>query len=421
MLVWENIPFGEPQAYVIVHYRNGFLYDIWIISSEFLISPLTKATVCDKIVYVDTMLSLYYDKLNMRGRKMMSEKLWRKNLINIEPYVAGEQPKNENIIKLNANENPYPPSPAVERVLKSESAAELRKYPDANAMPLKKALAERYGLKAENVFCGNGSDDVLATAFRAFFNSDKPIFYPDVTYSFYPVWCELLKIPYETKPVDENFVINVKDYYGDNGGVVIPNPNAPTSLGVGKDFIEDLLEHNKDSIVIIDEAYADFGKYSCVELVKKYDNLVVTQTFSKSRSLAGMRVGMTFANEELISYMQAVKDSYNSYPLDRLAIKTAVASLSDEEYFRSTVERIKLTRDKTAESLREMGFKVLDSETNFLFVTHEKFAAKDIFTYLREAGIFVRHFNKPRIDNYLRITIGTDSQMSFLIRVASSF
>lgn len=351
----------------------------------------------------------------------MSEKLWRKNLINIEPYVAGEQPKNDNIIKLNANENPYPPSPKVKQVLENKNIEELKKYPSADASALRSALAERYGLKAENVFCGNGSDDVLAAAFRAFFNSEKPILYPDVTYSFYPVWCELLKIPYETKAVNENFEINVKDFCGENGGVVIPNPNAPTSLGVGEAFIRELLENNRDSIVIIDEAYADFGDYSCVELINEYDNLVVTQTFSKSRSLAGMRIGMAFANAELISYMQAVKDSYNSYPLDQLAVQMACASLSDEDYFRETVEKVKATRDRTAEKMRTMGFKVLDSQTNFLFAEHEKYSAKHIFSYLREKGLFVRYFNKPRIDNYLRITVGTDDEMNKLISALEDF
>lgn len=340
--------------------------------------------------------------------------LWKKNLINITPYVAGEQPENDNIIKLNANENPYPPSPRVQKILEEISAADFRKYPDANAVSLKKALAKRYGLACENVFCGNGSDDILATAFRAFFNSEKPIFYPDITYSFYPVWCDLMKIPYETKAVDENFEIDVRDFYGENGGVVIPNPNAPTSIGVGKEFIVDLLEHNRDCIVIIDEAYADFGRYSCVELVKEYDNLVVTQTFSKSRSLAGMRVGMAFAQPELISYMQAVKDSYNSYPLDQVAIATAVASVNDDDYFTQTVEKIKSTRDKGVKIMRGMGFKVFDSETNFLFASHPDYSAKEIFEYVRSKGIFIRYFNKPRIDDYLRITVGTDEQMQSL-------
>lgn len=224
-----------------------------------------------------------------------------------------------------------------------------------------------------------------------------------------------MKIPYETKPVDGDFLINVKDFYPENGGVVIPNPNAPTAIGVGKNFIIDLLEHNRDVIVIIDEAYVDFGRYSCVELIKEYDNLIVTQTFSKSRSLAGMRIGMAFAQPELISYMQAVKDSYNSYPLDQLAIETAIASLNDEEYFRKTVDMIKTTRDRSAKAFREMGFKVTDSETNFLFVSHPDIPAEEIFAYTREKGIFIRYFKKPVIDKWLRITIGTDEQMDKLI------
>lgn len=351
----------------------------------------------------------------------MSDRSWRDKLINIQPYVAGEQPKNDKIIKLNANENPYPPSPKVQAVLESKTAAELCKYPSANADPLKAALAKRYGVKAENVFCGNGSDDVLATAFRAFFNSDKPIVYPDITYSFYPVWCELLKIPYVTKPVGKDFRINVKDYYGENGGVVIANPNAPTTISEGRDFIIDLLEHNKDCIVIVDEAYVDFGGYSAVELIDKYDNLVVTQTFSKSRSLAGMRIGMAFAQPELISYMQAVKDSYNSYPLDQMAIETACASLEDEGYFKDTIAKIISTRDSFAEELKAMGFTMPESSANFLFVTHPKYAAKDIFNFVREKGIFIRYFNKPGIDNYLRITIGTPDEMQALIGALKEF
>lgn len=369
------------------------------------------------------MISYYHAKADSKERRknIMADQKWRENLINIEPYVAGEQPKNENIIKLNANENPYPPAQGVKKVLESKDYTELKKYPSADAVPLKKALAKRYGLKEENVFCGNGSDDVLATAFRAFFNSKKPVLYPDITYSFYPVWCELLKIPCETRPVDENFEINVKDFYGENGGIVIPNPNAPTSIGVGKEFIVDLLEHNRDSIVIIDEAYVDFGRYSCVELINDYDNLVVTQTFSKSRSLAGLRIGMAFARPELISYLQAVKDSYNSYPLDQIAIEAACASLEDEEYFKTTVEKVKATRDKAIEKFRAMGFKVFDSETNFIFCTHPKYKAVDIFKHTREKGVFIRYFNKPRIDDYLRITIGTDEQMQALYNAVEEF
>lgn len=351
----------------------------------------------------------------------MTEKPWQNNLIDIEPYVAGEQPKLDDIIKLNANENPYPPSPEVEKVLADFSYSNLKKYPAIDAGPLREAIAEHYGIKKENVFTGNGSDDVLATAFRAFFNSDKPIVFPDITYSFYPVWCNLLKIPSKVYPVDEDFRINVRDYYEPNGGVVIPNPNAPTSIGEDRDFIVDLLEHNKDCIVIIDEAYADFGKYSAVELIDKYDNLIVTQTFSKSRSMAGMRVAVAFASPYLISYMDAVKDSYNSYPLDSIAIRTGIASIKDIEYFKKTVDKIIATRERVSLKLKEYGFKVLDSSTNFLFATHPDHKAIDIFEYLKTRKIFIRYFNKPRIDNFLRITIGTDEEMNAFLAAIKEY
>lgn len=351
----------------------------------------------------------------------MNNRPWQKNLIKIEPYVAGEQPKFDDIIKLNANENPYPPSPEVRKVLDNFSYGDLKKYPSIDANPLREAIAEYYGIKKENVFTGNGSDDVLATAFRAFFNSELPIAYPDITYSFYPVWCELLKIPAKVYAVDDNFRINVKDYYEPNGGVVIPNPNAPTSIGENKNFIIDLLEHNKDCIVIIDEAYADFGEYSAVELIDKYDNLVVTQTFSKSRSMAGMRVAAAFANPYLISYMDAVKDSYNSYPMDSIAIQTGIASIKDKAYFKDTVAKIIATRERTANELKKLGFMVLDSSTNFLFASHSKHNAKDIFEYLKSKNIFIRYFNKPRIENYLRITIGTDEEMNAFLKAVKEY
>lgn len=351
----------------------------------------------------------------------MSEKLWRKNFIEIEPYVAGEQSKNPNIIKLNANENPYPPSPKVQEITAKFDSGILRKYPSADAAPLKEALAEFQGLKPENVFVGNGTDDVLATAFRGFFNSELPVVYPDITYSFYPVWCELLKIPCKTFPVDENFKINVKDYYAANGGVVLPNPNAPTAIGENEDFIIDLLEHNQDCIVIIDEAYADFSGYSCVGLINKYENLLVTQTFSKSRSMAGMRIGVAYGSAELIQILNAVKDSYNSYPLDSVAIETGIASVKDNEYFVNTVQKVIDTRDKTISELRKIGFNVTDSKTNFVFAEHKDYPAKEIFEYLKSKDIFVRFFNKPRINNHLRITIGTDEQMEMLLKEIRNF
>lgn len=351
----------------------------------------------------------------------MSEKLWQKNLIKIDPYVAGEQPKSAHIIKLNANENPYPPSPMVQQALDKFKGERLRKYPSMDAGPLREAIAEYYGLKKENIFAGNGSDDVLATAFRAFFNSELPIVYPDITYSFYPVWCELLKIPCKTFAVDENFEINISDYHAPNGGVVIPNPNAPTSIGLGREKIIDLLEHNRDCIVIIDEAYVDFGGYSAVELIEKYDNLVVTQTFSKSRSLAGMRVAAAISNPYLIKYMDAVKDSYNSYPMDSVAVEAGTASIKDKPYFEQTVKKIMATRQRTADELKKLGFEMPESSTNFLFCTHPKYKAQNIMDYLKSKNIYVRHFSKPRIDNYLRITIGTDEQMEKLIAEIKNF
>ncbi len=348
----------------------------------------------------------------------MSEQLWRKNLINITPYVAGEQPKSDKIIKLNANENAYPPSPKVREILDKARPEDMRRYPSADAGPLREALAKRAGLGIENVFVSNGSDDVLATAFRAFFNSDKPIVYPDITYSFYPVWCDLLKIPSRTVPVGDDFHISAESLYGEgNGGVVFANPNAPTSLAENVDFIRDVLEHNKDCIVIVDQTYVDFADegIDCLGLIKEYDNLLVTHTFSKSRSMAGMRIGEAYGSKELIKYMLAVKDSYNSYPVNRLSIETGVASVLDEEYFQSTLKKVITTRESVSEQLRELGFEVPKSQTNFLFVTHPKYKAKEIFEFLREKGIYIRYFNKPRIDDRLRITIGTDDEMAKMI------
>lgn len=340
---------------------------------------------------------------------------WKDNLIKIEPYVAGEQPDKKDFIKLNANENPYPPAPGVLRAIEHYNGENLKKYPDANAAPLADALAKRFGLERENIFLGNGSDDVLALCFRAFFNSDKPVIYPDITYSFYPVWCEMLRIPYETIPVDEDFNINAADYKRENGGVVIANPNAPTSIGRGLDFMREILDANKDSVVISDEAYVDFGGVSAVPLLKEYENLVVVQTFSKSRSMAGMRIGYALGNKEIISSLFAAKDSYNSYPLDSVAIAAGIASVEDEEYFASTISRVIATRQRLTGVLREMGFDVKESSTNFLFAAHPDYSAKDIQEYLKTRDIYVRYFSKKRIDNRLRITIGTDEEIDALI------
>ena len=333
----------------------------------------------------------------------------------IDPYVPGEQPKTASIIKLNANENPYPPAPGVAEVLRTFDTAKLAVYPDANAKALKTAVAERFGLRPAQVFLGNGSDDVLALAFQSFFCSGEPILYPDITYSFYPVWCDLFRIPYETMPLDEDFCVNVRDYDKPNGGIVLPNPNAPTGRGVSLDFLEDLLQHNQDCVVIIDEAYVDFGAQSAVPLLDKYENLLIVQTTSKSRSLAGMRIGYALGSETLISTLEAVKNSYNSYTMDAVALAVGEASIRDEAYFQDTCRKVTATRDRSADELRALGFTVLPSLTNFLFVTHPEKKAPDIFAALREKGIFIRYFKLPRIDNYLRITVGTDEQMDTLL------
>ena len=341
--------------------------------------------------------------------------LWTKNLRDVEPYVPGEQSKNKNIVKLNANENPYPPSPMVKKALESFDLSELKKYTKANATELKQALADYYNVGIENVFVGNGSDDVIAIAFQSFFNSDKPIVYPDLTYSFYPVWCRLFDIPYKTYPVDDNFRINVEDYREANGGVVIPNPNAPTSIGEGLDFVERLMEYNRDSIVIIDEAYVDFGCVSSIELTKKYENLLVTGTFSKSRSLAGLRLGFAIGSKRLISVMEAVKNCYNSYTVDSLAITMGSASIKDDEYFKACCKKIINTRERVANEMRGLGFTVADSSTNFLFATRDDLSMKELFEYLKSKNVFIRYFNLPRIDNHVRISIGTDDEMDIFL------
>lgn len=333
----------------------------------------------------------------------------------IDPYVPGEQPKTGDFIKLNANENPYPPSPRVTEVLQNFDASLLALYPDANGMRLKTALADKFGLAPSQVFLGNGSDDVLALAFQSFFCSDKPILYPDITYSFYPVWCDLFRVPYEVQPLDDAFCVDPRAYDKPNGGVILPNPNAPTGRGVTLDFLEDILQHNRDCVVIVDEAYVDFGAQSAVPLLKKYENLLVVQTMSKSRSLAGMRIGYALGAETLIGTLEAVKNSYNSYTMDALALEMGAAAVEDEAYFRATCDKVVATRERTAAALTDLGFTVLPSQSNFLFVTHPKKAAVDLFDAMRRQNIFIRYFKLPRIENYLRITVGTDNQMDALL------
>ncbi len=332
----------------------------------------------------------------------------------IEPYVPGEQPQYADRIKLNTNENPYPPSPEVEKVLSGYDTDNLKMYPDPNVNHLRQALADYYGLKKEQVFVGVGSDDVLAMCFMAFFNSDLPIIFPDITYSFYPVWADLFKVKYQTMPLDENFKIVKEDYFAENGGVVFPNPNAPTGIEMPLADVEEIIKYNKDSVVIVDEAYVDFGAKSALEFVNKYENLVVVQTFSKSRSLAGLRIGFAIANEKLIAVLNAVKNSYNSYTMNSLTINAGAVAIKDDEYFKNTIAKIVNTREKAKKTLADLGFEFADSKSNFIFAKHKTVKAVDIFNALREKHIFVRYFNQPRIDNYLRITIGTDEEMQAL-------
>lgn len=340
---------------------------------------------------------------------------WEEYVRKVEPYVPGEQPNKPDMIKLNTNENPYPPAPGVISALQQLDADKLRLYPEPTCKVLVDAIAQYYGIKSSQVFTGVGSDDVLAMIFMTFFNSKKPIVFPDITYSFYDVWADMLRIPFETKPLDENFFIRKEDYYGENGGVIFPNPNAPTGILMPLSEIEDIILHNRDVIVVVDEAYIDFGGESALPLIEKYDNLLVVQTFSKSRSLAGMRLGFAMGNEKLIKYINDVKYSFNSYTLNQTALALGVKAIEDKAYFEETREKIIKTREWTKEELKKLGFSFGNSKSNFIFATHESVPAKQIFEALREQNIYVRYFAKPRIDNYLRISIGTQEEMERFI------
>ena len=346
---------------------------------------------------------------------------WEANVRKVIPYVPGEQPKIPNLVKLNTNENPYPPSPAVRKALEEMSTDDLRLYPDPAAEALVEAFAQVYGLKKSQVFTGVGSDDVLAMSFLTFFNSDQPILFPDITYSFYDVWADLFRIPYKQVPLDENFMIRPEDYTAANGGVIFPNPNAPTGILLGRDVIRSIIEANRDVVVIVDEAYIDFGGESVVDLIGTYDNLLVVQTLSKSRSMAGMRIGAAFGNEKLIAYLNDVKYSFNSYTMNRTAIAAGRAAVLDTDYFRETTEKVIRTREWTKERLKELGFEFGDSKANFIFARHRSVPAEELFAALRGDGIIVRYFKKPRIDNYLRISIGTDEEMKKLIRFLKEY
>ena len=348
-------------------------------------------------------------------------KNWEKNIRKVVPYVPGEQPKVSRIIKLNTNENPYPPSPRVKQMMERIEYENLRLYPDPTCSVLVKALADYYNVSEDMVFVGVGSDDVIAMAFMTFFNSDKPILFPDITYSFYDVWADLFKIPYNRPALDDNFKIKKEDYYVENGGIIFPNPNAPTGVEMPLDEIEDIVKHNSDVIVIIDEAYIDFGGTSALPLINKYDNLLVVQTFSKSRSMAGSRIGYMIGNPVLIKYINDVKYSYNSYTMDRITLELGKEALLDQEYFKETCEKIIKTRETTKVEHKKLGFDFNDSKANFIFATHKTYKAKDIFEYLKSQKIYVRYFDKERIDNHLRITVGTDEEMNRLIEVLKDY
>ncbi len=340
---------------------------------------------------------------------------WSPVVRELEPYVPGEQPQIDGLIKLNTNESPYPPSPKVIDVINHDTIDRLRLYPDPNSKKLKNTIAHYYGVTAEQVFVGNGSDEVLALLFMAFFQQGKPLLFPDISYSFYPVYCKLFGIDYQTIPLCEDYTINFADYAQANGGIIFPNPNAPTAIGKPLAEIEALLQQNTESVVVVDEAYVDFGAQTAIALVDKYPNLLVVQTLSKSRSLAGMRVGLAVGHKDLIDALDRVKNSFNSYPLDRIAEAAAIVAFEDETYFSRCRDQIIATRDWTTAELEKLGFKVLPSQANFVFAEPLGKNAADLAQHLRDHKILVRYFNKPRISQFLRITIGTDEQMQALI------
>ena len=339
--------------------------------------------------------------------------MWENNVRKVTPYTPGEQPQGLNVIKLNTNENPYGPSMALMKTMEELKEDGFRRYPDPTASELVEALADFHNVSKDQIFVGVGSDDVLGMAFMTFFNSDKNILFPDITYSFYPVWAQLLKIPYETIPLKDDFTIDINDYMKPNGGIVIANPNAPTSILLDKSSIIAILENNKDSVVIIDEAYIDFAEEgaSVIDLIDRFDNLLVVRTFSKSRSLAGLRVGYAVSNPKIIKYMSDVKYSYNSYTMNYTSIKLGASVIAENDYFLETISKVKYTRKWVSEDLESLGFNVLKSSANFVFASHKTKSAKEIFEAAKEKGIYFRYFNAPKINNYLRITIGTDEEM----------
>lgn len=343
------------------------------------------------------------------------KKLWSKRIQELEAYVPGEQPKDRKYIKLNTNENPYPPSPKALEAIHAAIGDELRLYPDPECSHLTQTIARRFGLAPEEVFVGNGSDEVLAMCFPAFFDPDKTILFPDITYSFYPVYAALYQTPYQTVPLNADFTVPVDAFLQPNGGILIANPNAPTGMELPLDAIERILAANPDSVVIVDEAYVDFGGETAVPLISKYPNLLVVRTTSKAYSLAGLRVGWAMGNANLIAALNTVKNSINSYTLDRAAIVGAAAAIADVEYFEDCCRKVIATRERSTAALETLGFRCLPSRTNFLFAAPQTMDAEELFLKLRERGILVRYFKKPRISGFLRITIGTDDEMDALI------
>lgn len=339
---------------------------------------------------------------------------WEEGVRRVEPYVPGEQPKFADVIKLNTNENPYPPAKGVREILDSFDISRMRLYPDPGSEVLVNALAKHYGLKPAQIFVGVGSDDVISLAFMTFFNSGKPVLFPDVTYSFYDVWAQVYRIPYVQIPLTEELRIDPEGYKRENGGIIFPNPNAPTGVLESLDTVEEILQANPDSIVMVDEAYIDFGGSSCLPLLEKYENLLVIQTFSKSRSMAGMRIGFAMGSEKLIRFMNDVKFSINSYTMNHLTQLCGAKAVEDEAYFSETVQKIIQTREEAKKRLSEMGFVFPDSMSNFIFAKAPAYDAGEIFRKLKERKIFVRYWNKPRISQHLRITVGTPAEMEAL-------
>lgn len=343
-------------------------------------------------------------------------KYWSVLASGLVPYVPGEQPQDKKYIKLNTNESPYGPSPKVLEAIREETGDQLKLYPDPNCGRLLSAAAESYGVKKEQIFAGNGSDEVLALSFMAFFDPGRTIIFPNITYSFYPVYASLFRIDYVNTPLDSEFNIPTDEMLESCGGVILANPNAPTGKALPLKEIKRILDGNPDNVVIVDEAYIDYGGESAVSLIDEYPNLLVIQTFSKSRALAGMRIGLAFGDSELINALNSVKNSFNSYTLDRLAICAGVAALKDQAYYRETTAKVVSTRERFTGELRERGFTVADSAANFVFAGHERVTAETIFTELKKRGILVRHFKYPIIDKYLRISIGTDDDMDRVIK-----